>query len=707
MKKIKILISILFLISMSNHINSKSKYPIAPSDTCVSDNYFGLIVSDPYRPLENDSALSTIKWITEENQVTEAYLSAIPYREKIKERLRKLNNYKKRSLPSKENDGRYYFFENDGLQNQAILFRSFSPDGEKEIFLDPNSLSDNGTVALQNYEMSKDGKYTAYTVAKSGSDWNEIYVMETETKKLLPDHIEWVKFSSPQWYKDGFFYSSYPKPEPGKEFSNANKNHKVFYHKLGTPQSEDKLIYEDNDNPLHFHVSKISPGEDYLFIFASGEGVGSSIIAKKLEPEGEWFTIEPTQDNVLDIIDVKDGMAYLVTNENAPKFKLIKIDLSDPQNSKREIIIPESGSVISDIKPTKDFLVVTYEKDASNHIVLYDRNGQKIDEINLPTLGSVATSTSHDDNDVFYSLTSFVYPSSIFSYNVEDNQSTTLFTPQIEDFNLNDYVTEQIFCRSKDGTVIPVFLTYKKGAERNGKNPLYLYGYGGFNISLTPGFTANRLLWLENGGIYAQANLRGGGEYGEEWHLQGTKLNKKNVFDDFISIAEELIDKGWTSPENIAIEGGSNGGLLVGAVVNMRPDLFKVAIPRVGVLDMMRYHLFTIGWNWASDYGRSDESKEMAEYLLSYSPLHNITTDKGNYPAILVTTADHDDRVVPAHSFKYAATLQEIDPGVSPKLIRIDSNAGHGAGKPLTKHIDEYADIYTFIFNNLGIEPDL
>ena len=680
-------------------------YPTAPTSPDVTDNYFGIEVSDPYRPLENDTATATAQWVEAENALTQEYLAQIPYRNKIKERLTELNNFRKRGLPSKENDGKYYYYENDGLQNQSSLYRVQSLNDEPELFLDPNTLSEDGTVALNGIEMSNDGKYTAYIISRSGSDWNEIYLMDTETKELLDDHIKWAKFTGANWDGDGFYYSAYPIPEEGKEFSNANENHLVYYHKIGTPQSEDVLVYEDKAHPLHFHSAYVPQSEDYLFIIGGGEGLGNSVIFKNLKKNSGWTVMEETQDYNIDILNVEGDKAYVLTNYGAPRNRIMMVDLNNPTKDKWVEIIPENEGVIKGANFTKDYMIVDISINAADHPVLYDKQGNFIKEIALPTFGSVGFSTDKKSNDIYYALTSFTYPSSIFSYDAESGESTMIYSPEIKGINMDDYVTEQVFYPSADGTEIPMFITYKKGLKKDGKNPVYLYGYGGFNVALTPGFSPNRMLWLENGGIYAQANLRGGSEKGEDWHIAGTKLNKKNVFNDFIAAAEYLIDQNWTSPEYITIEGGSNGGLLVGATVNMRPDLFKVAIPRVGVMDMMRYHLFTIGWNWASDYGTSADSPEMAEYLLSYSPIHNIKNDGTPYPAILVTTADHDDRVVPAHSFKYAATLQASDTGDAPKLIRIDSKAGHGAGKPVSKVIDEYTDIYSFIFNNVGMQP--
>ena len=685
--------------------SSKIEYPAAPTDETVTDDYFGTVVADPYRPLENDTAPATLEWVKAENAITEEYLSKIPFRDKIRDRLTQLNNYKKTGLPSKHKDGKYYYYENDGLQNQSVLYRTDTLNGTPEVFLDPNTLSDDGTVALQGLSFSNNGKYAAYIISRSGSDWNEIYVMDAKTKQLLDDHIEWAKFTGADWEGDGFYYSAYPRPEKGKEFSNANENHQIYYHKIGTPQSEDRLVYEDKANPLYFHSAYIPEDEEWMFLTAAGQGLGNALKVKNLKKGGDWVVMEPSQDYEMSVMEVIGDKAYIKTNWNAPKNRLMVADLNNPAKENWKEVIPEGKGVMAGVQFAGDKLIITFEEDAAEHAYIYQPDGKLIREIEFPTFGTVGISSDKDHNEVYYALTSFVYPSARYSYNMETGESTLIGTPEISGVNMDDYVTEQVFYPSADGTKIPMFITYKKGLEKNGKNPVYLYGYGGFNVSLPPSFSASRMLWLENGGIYAQANLRGGSEYGEDWHLAGTKMNKMNVFNDFIAAGEYLINEGWTSPDHLVIVGGSNGGLLVGATVNLRPDLFKVAIPEVGVMDMMRYHLFTIGWNWASDYGTSADSKEMADYLLSYSPLHNIKNDGTPYPAILVTTADHDDRVVPAHSFKYTATLQASDTGDAPKLIRIDSKAGHGGGKPMSKVIDEYADIYSFIFQNIGMTP--
>lgn len=684
-------------------------YPSAPADGTVYD-CFGMKVSDIYRPLENDTAAATVEWVTAENTLTRGYLSQIPFRDAIAARLTDLYNYAKVGLPWKGEDGMYYHSANDGLRNQSVIYRGTKPfDENAEVFLDPNTLSEDGTVALTGLFQSHDGKYTAYTISRSGSDWTEIFVMETATRRLLDDHIEWAKFTAAAWDGNGFYYSAYPRPEAGKEFSSANEYHTVYYHRLGTPQSEDIVAYENREQPLYFHQARVTDDCKYLAIYGGGQGFGNSMYIKRIDvPDAQWITIEESQNSVLSIVDVlPDGCLLVFTSADAPCNRLVIIDPANPARENWQNLIPEvPNAVLSDVSVTDgDKLLAVYERDASTHASLYNIDGTLIREISFPTYGSAGFSVDRKSSDIFYTFTSFTYPSSIYSYDAATGESTLLKATTVKGLVPGDYVTEQVFYTSKDGTRVPMFLVYKKGVERSGDNPTYLYGYGGFNVSLTPSFTPWRLLWLDNGGVYALANLRGGAEYGEAWHEAGTKMKKQNVFDDFIAAGEYLIAEGWTRPDRLVIEGGSNGGLLVGAVVNQRPDLFGVAIPRVGVMDMMRYHLFTIGWNWASDYGTADESADMAAYLHAYSPIHNIRTDGTPYPAIMVTTADHDDRVVPAHSFKYAATLQAANTGDRPKLIRIDSNAGHGAGKPISKIIDEWTDILSFIYFNLGLTP--
>ncbi|UBD65179.1 prolyl oligopeptidase family serine peptidase [Bacteroides salyersiae] len=701
MKKTILLLSGIMVMSCTPQ-QKKLTYPKAEKVDTV-DVYFGTEVADPYRWLENDTSAATAAWVEAENKVTNEYLAQIPFRKQLLERLTNLANYEKIGAPFKKH-GKYYFYKNDGLQNQSVLYVQDSLEGEPRVFLDPNKLSDDGTVALTGLSFSHDGKYAAYTISRSGSDWTEIYVLDTATGQLLDDHIEWAKFTGAAWQGDGFYYSAYDAPVKGKEFSNVNENHKVYYHKIGTPQTEDKLIYQNPAYPKRFYYTGTSEDERILFVYESGAGRGNNLFIKDLKKANAPFIQLTTDfDYQYSPIEVIDNNVYIFTNYGAPKNRIMVADINNPKLENWKELIPEMESVLSSAEVIGGKLFLTYDKDASNHAYVYSQKGEHMHEIKLPSLGSVGFSGMKDDKECFFVFTSFTTPGTIYKYDMDKNSYELYRAPKVE-FNSDDFVTEQAFFPSKDGIMIPMFLTYKKDLERNGNNPVFLYGYGGFGISLNPGFTTSRIPFLENGGIYAQVNLRGGSEYGEEWHIAGTKMQKQNVFNDFISAAEYLINNKYTNPDKIAIVGGSNGGLLVGACMTQRPDLFKVAIPQVGVMDMLRYHKFTIGWNWASDYGTSEDSQEMFEYLKGYSPLHNLKPGT-KYPATMVTTADHDDRVVPAHSFKFAATLQECNDGTNPTIIRIDSKAGHGAGKPMAKVLEEQADIYGFIMYNLKMKP--
>ena len=700
MKKTILLLSGIMVMSCTPQ-QKKLTYPKAEKVDTV-DVYFGTEVADPYRWLENDTSAATAAWVEAENKVTNEYLAQIPFRKQLLERLTNLANYEKIGAPFKKH-GKYYFYKNDGLQNQSVLYVQDSLEGEPRVFLDPNKLSDDGTVALTGLSFSHDGKYAAYTISRSGSDWTEIYVLDTATGQLLDDHIEWAKFTGAAWQGDGFYYSAYDAPVKGKEFSNVNENHKVYYHKIGTPQTEDKLIYQNPAYPKRFYYTGTSEDERILFVYESGAGRGNNLFIKDLKKANAPFIQLTTAfDYQYSPIEVIDNNVYIFTNYGAPKNRIMVADINNPKLENWKELIPEMESVLSSAEVIGGKLFLTYDKDASNHAYVYSQKGEHMHEIKLPSLGSVGFSGTKDDKECFFVFTSFTTPGTIYKYDMDKNSYELYRAPKVE-FNSDDFVTEQAFFPSKDGIMIPMFLTYKKDLERNGNNPVFLYGYGGFGISLNPGFTTSRIPFLENGGIYAQVNLRGGSEYGEEWHIAGTKMQKQNVFNDFISAAEYLINNKYTNPDKIAIVGGSNGGLLVGACMTQRPDLFKVAIPQVGVMDMLRYHKFTIGWNWASDYGTSEDSQEMFEYLKGYSPLHNLKPGT-KYPATMVTTADHDDRVVPAHSFKFAATLQECNDGTNPTIIRIDSKAGHGAGKPMAKVLEEQADIYGFIMYNLKMK---
>ncbi len=677
---------------------AKLDYPETQQVDTV-DVYFDTAVADPYRWLEDDNSEETAEWVKAQNAVTNAYLEKIPFRGALKEILTTLSNYEKMGTPWKE-EGKYYFFKNNGLQNQSVLYECDSLEAEPRVLLDPNKLSEDGTVSLGSLAFSKDRKYLAYVISRSGSDWNEIFVMNAETGEMLEDHIMWTKFTGVSWHGNGFYYSAYDAPADGKGLSATNEFQKVYYHKIGTSQDADRLEYMNKQQPLRFYQIEVSDDERFLFLYES-DGEGYAVYAKDTKKPGTGYVCiakDMSKDN--SIVFADDKRILLKTNDGAANYQVIEFDVNNLGADKGKVFIAENEHLLESIDIAGDKIIAVYMENIANHAYLLDSEGKQIREIALPTVGSVGFSASSKHNEVFYTFSSYTFPGSIYTYDIEKDKSTLLFSPDVE-FNPEDYVTEQVSYPSKDSTMVNMFITYKKGLEKSGKNPVFLYGYGGFNISLNPGFNAMRIPFIQNGGIYAVANLRGGGEFGEEWHKAGTKLQKQNVFDDFIAAAEYLIKEGYTSPEHIAINGGSNGGLLVGAVVNQRPELFKVAVPQVGVMDMLRYHKFTIGWNWASDYGRSDDSKKMFEYLYGYSPLHTIKNDGTKYPAIMVTTADHDDRVVPAHSFKYAAQLQASDTGNAPKIIRIDTKAGHGGGKPIAKVIEEQTDIWSFIMYNL------
>ena len=674
-------------------------YPKTAKDATV-DEYFGVKVSDPYRWLENDTSAQTAAWVEAENKVTNTYLQKIPFRGKLLKRLTELSSYEKVGAPSKHH-GKWYFSRNDGLQNQYVIYVKDQLDGEVRVFLDPNKLSSDGTVALKSLSFSHNGRWAAYAISRSGSDWQEFFVIDLMTGELTDDHIEWAKFSRAAWQGDGFYYSAYDRPTDGKEFSNVNAGHKIYYHKMGTPQSQDVLFYQNPTQPMRFYEVDVNEDETIIYLYESGAGAGNNLFVRDLrQKDSQFIQLTDNMDYQYNPIYNEGDKIYLYTNYGAPKGRIMTADIRKPGINDWQELIPEQKNMLSFANVINRQLILTYNQDASDHAFIYDLDGKLRHEVKLPMVGSVDFTGNEKQPECFYTFASFTMPGTIYRYDMDKNESILYAQPNVK-FKQQDYESQQIFFESKDGTRVPMFITYKKGLKRNGKNPVYLYGYGGFNIALGPGFSATRIPFLEKGGIYAQVNLRGGSEYGEAWHLAGTKMQKQNVFDDFISAAEYLIREGYTSKQKLAIVGGSNGGLLVGACMTQRPDLFKVAIPQVGVMDMLRYHKFTIGWNWASDYGTSDDSKEMFEYLKGYSPLHNLKPGI-SYPATLVTTADHDDRVVPAHSFKFAATLQECHKGPNPVLIRIDTKAGHGGGKPLAKVLEEQADIYSFILYNMG-----
>jgi prolyl oligopeptidase len=667
-----------------------------------TDTYHGVKVADPYRWLEDDNSPETAKWVEEQNKVTFAYLEKIPYRAKIKERLEQIYNYPKIGAPFRKG-ALYFFYKNDGLQNQSVLYVQKGLDGKPEVLLDPNQWSPDGTVRLS-FTPSKDAKYGVVGISKSGSDWQEYQVMEVATKKMLPDQIKWVKVSGASWAGDGFFYSRYPEPEKGRELSTKNEHHQVWFHKLGTTQAQDELVYEDKGNPQRFHTLGTTEDERFAILTISDRGKGkkgNAVFFRDVTKNDKKFTPlvgEITNDS-FGVIDNVGDKFLVETNKNAPNGKVV---LFDPKTGSWSDVVPEKPEPLQNAGTAGGKLFTSYLKDVTTRVNVYSLDGKLEHEVKLPGPGTAGGfGGNNDDKFVFYTFTSPNYPPTIFRYDIATQKSSVFRTVDIPGYKADDYETKQVFVNSKDGTRVPVFLVYKKGLKLDGRNPTLLYGYGGFNVTNSPTFSPLRIALLENGFVYASANMRGGGEYGEKWHEAGTKLKKQNVFDDFIAAAEWLIDNKYTSSEKLAIQGGSNGGLLVGAAINQRPELFKAAIPQVGVMDMLRFHKFTIGWNWIADYGSSDNADEF-KALYAYSPLHNLREQK--YPATLITTADHDDRVVPAHSFKYAATIQEKQRGDAPVLIRIETKSGHGASNT-AKQIEGTADIYAFLFHNLGVTP--
>jgi len=700
MKKLLLLI----LSGYCFQVMAQMNYPPTRKTDTVTD-YHGTKVADPYRWLEDDRSEETKAWVTEQNKVTFGYLDKIPYRADWQKRLEAINNYPKYSSPSPKN-GYYYFYKNDGLQNQSILYRQKGLNGQPEVVLDPNKFSADGTTGLAIFSLSKDGNHAVVGKTKGGSDWRTLYVMDMRTLTYLPDSIEWVKVSGASWQKDGFFYSRYPAPEKGKELSTKNENHQVYYHKIGTSQSADKLVYEDPANPQRFHGVFTDETERYVFLNISDRGKGKDGNALWYYDSQKSQSFQPlireAGDYNYGFVGEENGRFLILTNDGAKNRRIISMDPAHPEPANWTTIIPEKPENISAVSAAGGKLFVSYLKDVTSRIYVHDMKGKFQNEVKLPSLGSAGGfGGEKNDKELFYTFTSITMPPTIYRYDIQTGKSTVFRKPELS-FNPDDYVTEQVFYPSKDGTKIPMFITYKKGVTKNAKNPTILYGYGGFNISSTPSFSPSRITWLEQGGIFCIANLRGGSEYGEQWHEAGMRFKKQNVFDDFIGAAEYLIREKYSSPDYLAIQGGSNGGLLVGAVINQRPELFKVAIPQVGVMDMLRFHKFTIGWNWIAEYGSSDNPEDFKN-LLAYSPIHNIKPGIA-YPATIVTTADHDDRVVPAHSFKYAATLQEHYKGSNPLLIRVDVNSGHGASN-LKKSLETTADIFSFTFYNMGLKP--
>ncbi|HUS87388.1 MAG TPA: prolyl oligopeptidase family serine peptidase [Bacteroidales bacterium] len=698
-KAVYFVLALMLLVSCSGPVKQTIEYPDTKKGDVV-DTYFGTEVPDPFRWLEDDMSDETAAWVKEQNKVTFGYLENIPYRDEIKERLEKIWNYEKYSAPFMEG-GYTYFYKNDGLQNQFVLYRQ-KDEGEPEMFLDPNTFSEDGTTSLGGVEFSKDGTRVAYAISEGGSDWRKIIAMDANTRDIIGDTIVDVKFSGISWHgNDGFYYSSYDKPE-GSELSALTDHHKLYFHKLGTPQAQDVLIF-GKDHKRRYVSGNVTEDGRFLVITAAISTSGNELYFYDFEkPESELVTVVDNFDKNHYIIDNDGDKLFIYTNLDAPNGKIVAVDGANPTVGNWEELIPETENVLSP-SAGGGYIFANYLIDAISKVNQYDHNGELVREIALPGIGSASGfDGKKEEKELYFSFTNYITPSTIYKLDPESGESEVYKKPEV-DFNGDDYESVQIFYNSKDGTKVPMIITYKKGTVMNGKNPTILYGYGGFNISETPYFSVANALWLELGGIYAVANLRGGGEYGEEWHLAGTKMNKQNVFDDFIAAGEYLIGNNYTSSDYLAIRGASNGGLLVGAVMTQRPDLMKVALPAVGVLDMLRYHTFTAGAGWAYDYGTSGESEEMFRYLMGYSPVHNVK-EGTEYPATLVTTSDHDDRVVPAHSFKFASQLQAKQAGENPVVIRIETMAGHGAGTPVSKIVEQNADIFGFTLYNMGVK---
>jgi prolyl oligopeptidase len=678
----------------------KINYPVTKKVN-VTDNYFGTNIADPYRWLEDDTSRVTAEWVQAENKVTNEYLSQIPFREKLREKLTKIWNFPKYTVPFRK--GKWYFyFKNDGLQNQSVLYLREGINGTPKVLLDPNKFSEDGTIALSGESASNDGKYLAYSISRSGSDWNEIRVLEIATGNQLPDSLSWVKFSGMSWQGDGFYYNRYEKPAVGMELTSLSENQKVFFHKIGSDQKDDVLIYENKKEPKHNFSAQVTEDERFLILSESESTSGNALYYKDLKQKNSSFKqLAAGFEYEYGVVDNIGDKFLIVTNYKAPMKKLVLMDPANPDPKMWKTIIPERDDVLEEVELVGTKVVSCYMQKAISKVFIYNLEGKFQSEMALPGLGTISVMNGKKGDPIaFYGYNSFTFPTTVFKYDVITNKSVIYTQPEIG-FKSDDYEVNQVHFGSKDNTSVSMFLVHKKGLVLNGENPTIIYGYGGFNISLTPSFSISRTVFLENGGVYAVVNLRGGGEYGEDWHKAGTKERKQNVFDDFIAAAEYLIAEKYTNPGKLGMLGGSNGGLLVGAVMTQRPELFKVAIPQAGVLDMLRYHKFTIGHAWASDYGTSD-TKEGFDYLIKYSPLHNLKKDV-KYPATLAFTADHDDRVVPAHTFKFMATLQEDQAGDNPVLVRIDTKAGHGGGKPTAKIIDEVTDLWSFVFYNLGM----
>lgn len=689
--------------SLTNYKPIDVKYPVTKKDSTVKDDYFGTVVADPYRWLEDDTSAATAAWVKEENAVTQNYLSQIPFRDAIKKRYEDLYNYEKYSAPFHQGKHIYYY-KNSGLQNQSVLYREPDGGGAAELFLDPNTFSNDGTTSLAGIEFSKDGSMAAYNISEGGSDWQKLIVINALTKKVTGDTLE-LKFSGASWKgNDGFYYSNYQKAQQGSSVLTAkNENHKLYYHKLGTPQSDDKLVYGDDAHPVRYMWGGLSEDERWLFISTANETYGNALYVQDLtKPGSPVIPIVTDMKNSHNVVDADDQFFYIQTDRDAPTGKLVTVPVNDPSPANWKTLIDAKPEVLT-ASAAGGTLYCTYMKDAVNKVYQYGHDGKQVREVQLPGLGTASGFTAKkEEKFTYFVFTSYINPATIYKLDIASGKAEVYKESKVQ-FKPADFESKQVFYTSKDGTKIPMIITYKKGIELNGKNPCLLYGYGGFSVSLTPRFSTANIVLLENGGIYAVPNIRGGGEYGEDWHNQGIKTKKQNVFDDFMAAAQYLVDNKYTSRDMLAIQGGSNGGLLIGACITQNPAICKVAFPAVGVMDMLRYHKFTAGAGWAYDYGTSADSKEMFDYLYHYSPLHNIKP--ASYPATMVTTADHDDRVVPAHSFKFAATMQENQKGNNPVLIRIETKAGHGAGRSTQQIIEEVTDAWSFMFYNMGIKP--
>jgi prolyl oligopeptidase len=712
MQRILFIVSIAVLFSACNNNNNHSteasnktiaiKYSVTKKDTTVKDTYFGTVVTDPYRWLENDTSTETAEWVKAENEVTQNYLAQIPFRDAIKKRYERLYNYEKYSAPFKQGKHTYYY-KNSGLQNQSVLYREAEGTTAAEVFLDPNTFSKDGTTSMAGINFSKDGSMAAYNISEGGSDWQKLVVMDAAAKKQTGDTLE-IKFSGASWKgNDGFYYSNYGRPKQGNVLSAKNENHKLYYHKVGTPQWADKLVYGNDASPVRYMSGGVSEDQKWLIITTANETYGNALYVQDItQPGSPVVPVVTDMKSTYNIIDADDNFFYIQTDAAAPTSKLVIAPLNDPKPANWKTIIDAKPEVLN-ASTAGGSIFCSYLKDAVNKVYQYDKTGKQIREVQLPGLGTAyGFYARKEDKEAYYVFTSYVSPETIYKMDIASGKAELYKESKVE-FKPQDFESKEVFYNSKDGTKIPMIITYKKGIELNDKNPCLLYGYGGFNISITPYFSTSSIILLENGGVFAVPNIRGGGEYGEAWHQQGIKTKKQNVFDDFIAAAQYLVDNKYTSRDRLAIEGGSNGGLLIGACITQHPDMCKVAFPAVGVMDMLRYHKFTAGAGWAYDYGTAEDSKEMFDYLYHYSPVHNIKP--AAYPATMVTTADHDDRVVPAHSFKFAATMQENQQGNNPVLIRIETKAGHGAGRSTQQTILEETDKWSFMFYNMGVKP--